>query len=98
MPVTVNFAATALRWADELDEALEVLNHEVEDARRRSAPLRLAWAADNRAMILLRRGEVAAAEADARTAVELIDALFPRPVSVPLATHAEALMETECAR
>jgi DNA-binding CsgD family transcriptional regulator len=94
VPVTVNFAATALRWADELGEALEVLNHEVEDARRRSAPLRLAWAADNRAMILLRRGEVAAAEADARTAVELIDALFPRPVSVPLATHAEALMET----
>ena len=92
--MTVNFAATALRWADELGEALEVLNHEVEDARRRSAPLRLAWAADNRAMILLRRGEVAAAEADARTAVELIDALFPRPVSVPLATHAEALMET----
>ena len=92
--LTANFAATALRWADQLDEALEVWNHEVEDARRRSAPLRLAWASDNRAIVLLRRGEVAAAEADARTAVELIDALFPRPVSVPLATHAEALLET----
>jgi DNA-binding NarL/FixJ family response regulator len=94
MPVTVNFGAAALRWADQLDEAHEVWTHEVEDARRHSAPLRLAWASDNRAIVLLRRGQVAAAEADARTAVELIDALYPRPISVPLGTHAEALMET----
>ena len=94
MPVTVNFGAAALRWADRLDEALEVWNREVEDARRNSAPLRLAWASDNRAITLLRRGQVAAAEADARTAVELIDALYPGPISVPLGTHAEALMET----
>jgi ATP/maltotriose-dependent transcriptional regulator MalT len=92
--LTLNFAATALRWAGQLTEALEAWNHEVEDARRRSAPLRLAWASVNRAIVLLRRGEVVAAEADARTAVELIDAVFPGPVSVPLATHAEALLET----
>ena len=93
MPVTVNFGAAALRWADRLDEALAVWTHEVEDARRRGAPLRLAWASDNRAIVLLRRAEVAAAEADARTAVELMDALYPRPISVALGTHAEALME-----
>jgi DNA-binding NarL/FixJ family response regulator len=97
MPVTVNFGAAALRWADQLDEALKVWSHEVEDARRRSAPLRLAWASDNRAIVLLRRGEVAAAEADARTAVELMDALYPRPISVALGTHAEALLETGAA-
>jgi DNA-binding CsgD family transcriptional regulator len=95
--LTANFAAAALRWADQLDEALEVWTHEVEDARRHSAPLRLAWASDNRAIVLLRRGEVAAAEADARTAVELMDALYPRPISVPLGTHAEALIETGAA-
>jgi DNA-binding NarL/FixJ family response regulator len=94
MPVTVNFGAAALRWADRLDEALAVWTREVEDARRRSAPLRLAWASDNRAIVQLRRAEVAAAEADARTAVELMDALYPRPISVVLGTHAEALLET----
>jgi DNA-binding NarL/FixJ family response regulator len=94
MPVTVNFGAAALRWADQLDEALEVWTHEVEDARHHSAPLRLAWASDNRAIVLLRRGEVAAAEADARTAVELMDVLYPRPIAVALGTHAEALLET----
>jgi ATP/maltotriose-dependent transcriptional regulator MalT len=94
MPVSVNFGAAALRWADRLDEALEVWNREVEDARRHSRPLRLAWASDNRAITLLRRGQVAAAEADARTAVELIDTLYPRPISVALGTHAEALIET----
>ena len=94
MPVTVNFGAAALRWADRLDEALKVWTHQVEDARLHSAPLRLAWASDNRAIVLLRRGRVAAAEADARTAVELMDALYPRPISVALGTHAEALMET----
>ena len=98
MPVTVNFAAAALRWADQLDEALDVWTHEVEDARRRSMPLRLAWASDNRAIVLLRRGQAAAAEADARTAVELMDALYPRPISVALGTHAEALMETGASR
>ena len=94
MPVTVNFGAAALRWADRLDEALAIWTREVEDARLHSAPLRLAWASDNRAIVLLRRGEAAAAEADARTAVELMDALYPRPISVALGTHAEALIET----
>ena len=94
MPVTVNFGAAALRWADLLDEALEVWTHQVEDARRHSAPLRLAWASDNRAIVLLRRGEVAAAEADARSALELMDVLYPRPIAVALGTHAEALIET----
>ncbi len=95
--LTTNFAAAALRWADQLDEALVVWTLEVEDARRRSAPLRLAWASD-RAIVLLRRGEAAAAEVDARTALELMDALYPRPISVALGTHAEALMETGASR
>jgi DNA-binding CsgD family transcriptional regulator len=94
MPVTVNFGATALRWADQLDEVLEVWSQQVEDARQRRAPLRLAWASDNRAIVLLRRGEAAAAEADARTAVELMNALYPRPISIALGTHAETLLET----
>jgi DNA-binding NarL/FixJ family response regulator len=94
IPITVAYGATALRLADQLEEALATWNSEVEDARRQSAPLRLAWASDNRAMVLLRLGRVVAAEADARTAVELQEALFPRPMATPLGTHAETLLET----
>ena len=94
LPATVAFAATALRLADRLEEALVIWNAEIEDARARSAPLRLAWASDNRAMVLLRLARVAEAEADARTAVELQEALFPHPMPAPLGTHAETLLET----
>jgi DNA-binding CsgD family transcriptional regulator/tetratricopeptide (TPR) repeat protein len=94
---TLGYACAALRWAGRLEEACAAWDAEVEDARRLSAPLRLAWVASSRAQVLLRLGRVVAAEADARTAVELHDALSSRPVSAALAIHAEALLETASA-
>lgn len=93
--ITLAFASSALRWAGRLQGARRAWDAEVEDARRISAPLRLAWAISSRAQVLLRLGLAEAAEADARLAIELNDGLFGRPVSAALAVHAEALLETD---
>jgi DNA-binding NarL/FixJ family response regulator len=93
VPLAVEYALLPLRWADELDECLDVLNIEVEDARRRSAGVRLAWASGTRAQVLLRLGRPQAAELDARLGVELNEALLPSPMPIALSILAETLLE-----
>ena len=95
--ITLAFASSALRWAGRLQGARRAWDAEVEDARRISAPLRLAWAISSRAQVLLRLGLAEAAEADAPPlAIELNDGLFGRPACPrrwPIT--AEALLETD---
>jgi DNA-binding NarL/FixJ family response regulator len=93
VPLVVEYALLPLRWADRLDECLRILTAEVEEARRRSAPVRLAWASGTRAQILLRLGRPQAAEPDARLGVELNEAVFPIPMPIALSIHAETLLE-----
>jgi DNA-binding CsgD family transcriptional regulator len=93
--ITLALAASALRWAGRLEQARRAWDTEVEDARRVCAPLRLSWSMASRAQVLLRLGQAAASEADARTAIELNDELLPHPVRAALAIHADALLETD---
>src|SRR3954453_22713885 len=66
-----NLALAALGVADALDAALtgadEILTH----ARTRGAPLTVVTMSALRALISLRRGDIAEAQADAQTAIEL---------------------------
>ena len=69
--VELTWAARALTFADELDRADRLLDAMVADARRRGSVMGYATACAWRAATALRRGQVAMAEAEARSAVEL---------------------------
>jgi len=67
-------AVQALAWADELDAALALYDEGLADARTRGAISRFALGSAFRAGVALRLGLLAEAEADARTALEAVDA------------------------
>ncbi len=62
----------ALLATDALDLADAVLDEALADARARASIPAIAWLTDRRGWVSFRRGDVARAEADARTALELL--------------------------
>jgi DNA-binding NarL/FixJ family response regulator len=69
--IEVTWAARALTFIDELDRADALLDAMVTDSRKRGSVMGYATASAWRADVALRRGLIAAAEADARSAIEL---------------------------
>jgi DNA-binding CsgD family transcriptional regulator len=72
--IELTWAVRALTFIDELDRAEHVLNEMVADSRRRGSLMGYATASAWRADVALRRGLIAACEADARAALELVNA------------------------
>jgi DNA-binding CsgD family transcriptional regulator/tetratricopeptide (TPR) repeat protein len=70
----ITWAARALTFIDELDPADRLVDDMVADSRRRGSVMGYAAASAWRASIALRRGLIAPAEADARSAIELASA------------------------
>jgi DNA-binding CsgD family transcriptional regulator len=70
----ITWAARALTFIDELDPADRLIDEIVADSQRRGSVMGYAAASAWRAAISLRRGLVAPAEADARSAIELASA------------------------
>ncbi len=70
----ITWAARALTFIDELDPADRLVDEMVADSRRRGSVMGYAAASAWRAAIALRRGHIAPAEADARSAIELASA------------------------
>jgi class 3 adenylate cyclase/DNA-binding CsgD family transcriptional regulator len=92
--VAIGLAVTPLVWADHLDEALSAWNQVIERARRHGAPLRFAFGITFRAQVYLRSGRLVDAEADARAALEIPDAMWVASVPVDtVALLAEALID-----
>ncbi len=69
--IEITWAARALTFADELDRADRLIDEMFDDARRRGSVMGYATASAWRAATALRRGQIAPAEAEARTAVDL---------------------------
>jgi DNA-binding CsgD family transcriptional regulator len=69
--IEITWAARALTFIDELDRADRLVDEMVADSRKRGSVMGYATASAWRAAIALRRGLIARAEADARTAVDL---------------------------
>jgi DNA-binding CsgD family transcriptional regulator/tetratricopeptide (TPR) repeat protein len=72
--IEITWAARALTFIDELDRADRLVDDMVADSRERGSVMGYAAASAWRAAIALRRGLIAPAEADARSAVELTTA------------------------
>jgi ATP/maltotriose-dependent transcriptional regulator MalT len=69
--IEITWAARSLTFIDELDRADRVVDEMVADSRKRGSVMGYATASAWRADISLRRGLIAPAEAEARSAVEL---------------------------
>jgi ATP/maltotriose-dependent transcriptional regulator MalT len=72
--IEITWAVRALTFIDEIDQADRLLDEMVADARNRGSVMGYAAASAWRADTALRRGLIASAEADARSAVELTTA------------------------
>jgi DNA-binding CsgD family transcriptional regulator len=72
--IEITWAARALTFIDELERADRLVDEMVADSRKRGSVMGYATASAWRAAIALRRGLIAPAEADARSAVELATA------------------------
>ena len=70
----ITWAARALTFIDELDRADRLVDDMIADSRRRGSVMGYATASAWRAAIALRRGQIVPAEADARSAIELVTA------------------------
>jgi DNA-binding CsgD family transcriptional regulator/Flp pilus assembly protein TadD len=70
----ITWAARALTFIDELDPADRLVDEMIADSRRRGSVMGYAAASAWRSAIELRRGLIAPAEADARSAIELASA------------------------
>jgi DNA-binding CsgD family transcriptional regulator len=70
--IEITWATRALTFIDELDRADRLLDELVADSRKRGSVMGYAAASAWRAAIALRRGLIGQAEADARSAVELV--------------------------
>jgi ATP/maltotriose-dependent transcriptional regulator MalT len=68
------FTAETLVFAEHLEEAGRLVDEAIAEARRRGSAPGVALASAFRSQVALRRGFVSDAEADARTALELVDA------------------------
>jgi hypothetical protein len=92
--VAIGLAIAPLVWGDLLDEALVAWNQVIDRARRHGAPLRFAFGIIFRAQVYLRGGSLVDAEADARAAFEVPEAMWVGTVPVDaVATLAEALID-----
>jgi DNA-binding CsgD family transcriptional regulator len=69
--IEITWAVRALTFIDELDRADHLLDELAVDSRKRGSVMGYATASAWRSAVALRRGEIAAAETDARSAVEL---------------------------
>jgi DNA-binding CsgD family transcriptional regulator len=67
------FLPETLIFADQLEEAAGLLNAAIRDARQRGSLPGVALASAFGSQVALRRGDLRDAEADARTALELVD-------------------------
>jgi tetratricopeptide (TPR) repeat protein len=72
--IEITWAVRALTFIDELDQADSLIDDMAADARRRGSVMGYATASAWRADVALRRGSVAAAESEARVAIELVNA------------------------
>jgi DNA-binding CsgD family transcriptional regulator len=72
--IEITWAVRALTFVDELDRAERLLDEMVADSRKRGSVMGYATASAWRAAIALRRGLIASAEVEARSAVELTTA------------------------
>ncbi len=72
--IEITWAARALTFIDELDRAERLIDEMIADSRHRGSVMGYATATAWRASIALRRGLIASAEADARSALELTTA------------------------
>jgi len=72
--IEITWAARALTFVDELDRADRLIDEMVADARKRGSVMGYATARAWGAATALRRGQIAVAEAEARSAVDLINA------------------------
>jgi DNA-binding CsgD family transcriptional regulator len=70
-PLPICFAASALIFSDRLAEARQVLSDALAEARRKGSLLMFSFASVYRSHVEWRLGSIAAAEADARAALEL---------------------------
>jgi DNA-binding CsgD family transcriptional regulator len=86
-------AGVALMAAGRFDRALELAGDVLADARRRGSVPALGVACNVRALLRVRVGALAAAEADARLALETLDPGVPQPLPTVLATLVDALLE-----
>jgi DNA-binding CsgD family transcriptional regulator len=84
-------AAYVLLYTDELERAAGVLDDAIANARRRGSATGYAGVSTARALHALRRGDVPAAEAEARGALEAADHALTAPLAV--AFLVEALVE-----
>ena len=71
-PLAFTFAAAALTWADRFDVAAAAFEEALRDARGRGSAPAVALISCWRSPLALRRGAVADAEEDARTALEVM--------------------------
>jgi DNA-binding CsgD family transcriptional regulator len=93
-PLAFTFAASALTWADRFDAAAAAFEEALRDARGRGSAPAVALISCWRSPLALRRGAVADAEEDARTAIEVMDpAAWGPSISLPLAFLVDALLE-----
>ena len=91
---SLHLAINSLMFADRLDQAEELFAAGIDDARRRGSEIGFALCTGVRAHCLLRRGDVAGAEAEARGASEILAAHGMRLVeSFVLAFQVEALLD-----
>lgn len=92
-PTVVAMAAVAMMAGDRLAEAKSVWDRAITDARRRGSHYATGFAWTMRAFVLVRMGLIAAAEADARGALEHITGESPVPVCWILPSLIEVLLE-----
>jgi DNA-binding CsgD family transcriptional regulator len=94
VPPTIYVLLVGLLATDALDLADSVLARMLDDARRRSSIPAIAFVLAYQAVVALRRGAVARAEADARTALDLLMAHdIPLGAALALGVLIDALIE-----
>jgi DNA-binding CsgD family transcriptional regulator len=93
-PLPICFAASALMFSDRLAAARQVLSDALAEARRKGSMLMFSFASIYRSHVEWRLGSIAAAEADARAALELSE-VREAQVGLPFAVSCliDALIE-----
>jgi DNA-binding CsgD family transcriptional regulator/tetratricopeptide (TPR) repeat protein len=86
-------AASVLLYADRLDEATGLFGAAIEDARKRGSVAGFVQGCCFRAHAALRKGDIAGAEADARSSLETEDKPMPQLLPMQLAVLVDALVE-----
>jgi DNA-binding CsgD family transcriptional regulator/tetratricopeptide (TPR) repeat protein len=93
-PLAFTFAASALTWADRFDAAAAAFEEALRDARGRGSAPAVALISCWRSPLALRRGAIADAEEDARTALDVMGpAAWGPSIALPVAFLVDALLE-----